>query len=1064
MRLLVILLFCALATSQRINNETYQDNPIVLVQEIILRDFFLGGVVGTTEEPNDPFAAALWDEASGTVFTWTNGPSLAPSLYRMNYRELLVPHTNLDFPFQNVTFVSTSEYSVETGVFLPNRQTLIMAGSRSLYRFTSPMTDLNQVENTFVFVDFVLPFTSYSYNDMMWIPQFRGPSGTPPNLIGVDWNLYAMGESGTTKNVISLEEITVSYVSERYAYLGSRFGVVEIRSVDVSSQTLVSSFTIDNSRIGVISYDTIHDDLFVCAEVGTGVDLLRINMPNPSSWNGAILNSTNPGNDNLNFTATRLLSSGSCEAIAMDPQVGVAYVSVADSSGIGFLAKVNMRTLELVITYIPIQREDSKIVALHMEQVNGRRLLYGISTYSIAVWEYTTACSQDCNYNATDPADNRGICIYGFCNCEPDWWGISCSTASCNPPCGDYEDPFRGECINGQCVCQPRWMGTGCTDPRCPNDCLGNGDCNVGDNYTCECIDIRGGEDCSILKYTSCDAINDENITFRSGSLKDACLDLTPFLGCGYCGGSYDTCVEGNRQGPTVDSCMWWFYDGGWNPAFIVFIVVMMTSWILMFLWNAYSMMVEDLKFADLRTKNTNPHYYGTKGYQKRLWWRDERSHKSWKMFDQMQFLAAYGIINAIFTTKLYNFLTFWEWSLFLIPLGGPFYDDNDHPWRAYNWTPPAPINFPFPPIPPGAWSGGPVNATKRDFELEVENWKRDYQQLNNGAETKAQLIYPTCVIWFIITFFGFLILYGIYYAFQIFIKHKDEDAYKTILGYRFKHIICRVLHAFYFPGIFLAVYSIQVGWGHHEDEVNVEYSQAIIVLSIVLGLFILISLPGFYILLTQQQSHTEWFDPGLRLPFGSFYAPFKKNHLKFPLFVYLRKAAAACALGAMARGYSPDSDGIFWAQMLVTLAFYVLYLIVLVWKRPYIDMIHLIVDAALCLLNLITLLLSLLAIQTDSGTQDALQWIVLVVQIPCMFLIVVAYCWSSMFYAGYTSPKQFFCCEGKPQIEGDDKLIEGGGSGGGSSAPASTNKNIKEEYGSSEDLDTINLPPENDG
>jgi len=132
-----------------------------------------------------------------------------------------------------------------------------------------------------------------------------------------------------------------------------------------------------------------------------------------------------------------------------------------------------------------------------------------------------------------------------------------------------------------------------------------------------------------------------------------------------------------------------------------------------------------------------------------------------------------------------------------------------------------------------------------------------------------------------------------------------------------------------------------------------------------------------------------------------------------------------------------------------------------LVWKRPYIDMIHMIVDAALCLLNLITLLLSLLAIQSDSGTQDALQWIVLVVQIPCMFLIIVAYCWSSMFYAGYTSPKQFFCCEGKPQIEGDDKLIEGGG--GAAAGPAATKKIEKEEI-SSEDLDTINLPPENDG
>ena len=173
---------------------------------------------------------------------------------------------------------------------------------------------------------------------------------------------------------------------------------------------------------------------------------------------------------------------------------------------------------------------------------------------------------------------------------------------------------------------------------------------------------------------------------------------------------------------------------------------------------------------------------------------------------------------------------------------------------------------------------------------------------------------------------------------------------------------------------------------------------------------------------------------------------------------MYLRKVATACALGAMARGYNHNSDGLFWAQVLVTLAFYVLYLIVLVWKRPYIDMIHMVIDAALCLLNLVTLILALLAIQADAGTQDALQWIVLVVQIPCMFLVIVGYCWSSMFYAGYTSPKQFFCCEGKPQIEGDDKLIEAG-----TAASTTPKAPIKEEYGSSEDLDHIALPPEND-
>jgi hypothetical protein len=253
----------------------------------------------------------------------------------------------------------------------------------------------------------------------------------------------------------------------------------------------------------------------------------------------------------------------------------------------------------------------------------------------------------------------------------------------------------------------------------------------------------------------------------------------------------------------------------------------------------------------------------------------------------------------------------------------------------------------------------------------------------------------------------------------MVYIVHKGESEFKKILGYRFKHIIARTLHAFYFPAVFLGVFAVQVE------------QKPIIILAIVFGIIMVgLGLPAFFVLLTQQPLLTEWFDPALRIPFGSFYAPFQKKRIKFQMFVYLRKFAAGCSLAAMARGYDPDDEALFWAQMIVTLAFFVIYLILLVWKRPYIDMIHLIVDAALCLFNAITILLSLLAIQTDAGTQDALQWIVLVVQIPCMFLVIVAYCWSSMFYAGYTSPKQFFCCEGKPIQDGDDKLIEQGSPG----------------------------------
>lgn len=94
--------------------------------------------------------------------------------------------------------------------------------------------------------------------------------------------------------------------------------------------------------------------------------------------------------DPVYSAVVNLLTSGSCEDILIDTPTGTGFVSMADSTGIGFLAKVNLRTLEAVITYIPIQRENSRLVSLHLEEIGGKKYLFGLSTYSIAVWSFTS--------------------------------------------------------------------------------------------------------------------------------------------------------------------------------------------------------------------------------------------------------------------------------------------------------------------------------------------------------------------------------------------------------------------------------------------------------------------------------------------------------------------------------------------------------------------------------------------------------------------------------------------------------------------------------------------------
>jgi len=163
------------------------------------------------------------------------------------------------------------------------------------------------------------------------------------------------------------------------------------------------------------------------------------------------------------------------------------------------------------------------------------------------------------------------------------------------------------------------------------------------------------------------------------------------------------------------------------------------------------------------------------------------------------------------------------------------FYNTQNHPHRAFNYTPPAPIHFPFPPIPPGSFPGSSANSTgKRAIEaMAGESLKRDYEQFINSSETWAQLIFPTVVIWFIITFFGSLIAYAFYFVIMTSFVHRGEEVYKTILKYRFRHIIARVLNAFYFPCIFLSVFAIQVEFGQDPEEVTIGYSKAIIILAI---------------------------------------------------------------------------------------------------------------------------------------------------------------------------------------------------------------------------------------
>lgn len=170
--------------------------------------------------------------------------------------------------------------------------------------------------------------------------------------------------------------------------------------------------------------------------------------------------------------------------------------------------------------------------------------------------------------------------------------------------------------------------------------------------------------------------------------------------------------------------------------------------------------------------------------------------------------------------------------------------------------------------------------------------------------------------------------------------------------------------------------------------------------------------------------------------------------------------------LGGFALGYDAESETFFWVQVALACAAMLIYGVSLLIMRPYIDVVHLVLDVILQLLNILTLILCFLALSEEEGTQDAILWIVLCIQFPGIVFIVVGYLWSWMFYAGYTSPLQVCGCRDKPEPMKDDVLM-GGAADDATSGPGGNNPVADEpaqiNSSDSEALAVISLPSEGD-
>jgi hypothetical protein len=81
----------------------------------------------------------------------------------------------------------------------------------------------------------------------------------------------------------------------------------------------------------------------------------------------------------------------------------------------------------------------------------------------------------------------------------------------------------------------------------------------------------------------------------------------------------------------------------------------------LMVLNNLVSAIKMDLRTAKLLVDDDE---IGAE-FLKTSWWREERSNKSWKLFDQLQFISFYVVANVGFPARLVFLTRYFNWANF---------------------------------------------------------------------------------------------------------------------------------------------------------------------------------------------------------------------------------------------------------------------------------------------------------------------------------------------------------------------------------------------------------------
>jgi len=464
------------------------------------------------------------------------------------------------------------------------------------------------------------------------------------------------------------------------------------------------------------------------------------------------------------------------------------------------------------------------------------------------------------------------------------------------------------------------------------------------------------GPACDVDKFSSCEALNEDT---------DAANLCLQFQSCGWC---YDekVCKEGTRAGPANGTCRQWLVDSTYDIITVIFGAIIVFCFLVMFIINVISALMEDWRLATIMSTEGNE---GDSTLARTQWWRDERSAKSWKLWDQLQFISYFSIINAVFSTRLIQFTGYFNWANFSLPW--IFVDTSYKPERTSSFV------------------------------------TQSIEQYANAHGVEARMVYFNSLIWWTITTAAFLIVYMIYYVIVVFILKKG-GRFSEIMMHRAFHIMTRAVLAGYLPLVLLAAFFIT------------NYQEGLMAVPIIFGLLVAVGVPVLNFLVVKGEK-TDFLYYSLRIRFGAFYVSYQHTRTKFAFVVFARKFLVAALIGFLATNkIQASQDSLFFAQSLIPAGLMLVYIVLLVVLNPYIDLVHTILDIVLNLINIITLATGYLHRSDKPEDKTAGVFVAMILQIAGLVFVIFAYLWTWLFYAGYTSPGQL--CSGKPDADADDK------------------------------------------